>query len=180
MLKPTRIVLALSAGSLVLGLAGAGAAVADQGPMDDGPARVQPADDEPQYDQPGVYPKPRHALGKVVSRGPLKVRSHPSTHAKVVGKVHPHEKLAIECKKRGERVDGNNIWYLLDQRKDGKEPLDGSGRPADGVEDGTEDGMDEGAEGSDGTQLRKDRVEYKEAWVSARYVKDITPVKWCR
>ncbi|MFB0632447.1 hypothetical protein [Streptomyces sp. AB3(2024)] len=180
MLKPTRIVLALSAGSLVLGLAGAGAAVADQGPMDDGPARTHAADDGPLYDEPGVYPKPKHALGKVISRGPLKVRSHPSTHAKVVGKVHPHEKLAIECKKRGERVDGNNIWYLLDQRKDEKEPAGGIGRPGDGMEDGTDGGTEDGAEGSGDDHVRTHRAEYKQAWVSARYVKDITPVKWCR
>ncbi|MGO4456932.1 hypothetical protein AB4039_06315 [Streptomyces sp. M-16] len=178
MLKPTRIVLALSAGSLVLGLAGAGAAVADQGPMDDGPARMHAADDDPQYDEPGVYPKPRHALGKVISRGPLKVRSHPSTHAKVVGKVHPHEKLAIECKKRGERVDGNNIWYLLDQRKDEREPADGSDG-ADGV-DGRDEDMQDGTEGSGDDHVRMDRAKYGQAWVSARYVKDITPVKWCR
>lgn len=180
MLKPPRTILALAVGSLLLGLSGAGAAVADEGPVDEGPGREHVRDDGPDYDEPGGYPKPKHALGKVVSRGPLKVRSHPSTHAKVVGKVYPHEKLAIECKERGQKVDGNDLWYLLDDKKDdGREPVDGM-QPIDGTDgvDGTDDA--DGADGSDREEVGKRRHGYEEAWVSARYVKDITRVEWCR
>ncbi|MFJ3876294.1 hypothetical protein ACIPW5_02400 [Streptomyces sp. NPDC090077] len=218
MLKPTRTILALAAGSMVLGLFGAGVAVADDGPLVDGPAveealdgdsgydeydeyddgseydeyddeqsgaqaAQKPGSSKPQAQKPGsrkpaadgpvTYPKPKYSLGKVVSRGPLKVRSKPTTHSKPLYKVHPHQKLSIVCKTHGEKVDGNNLWYLLEHKKD-KKPVDAT----DGM-NGL-DGLDatEGTDGKRGAQVRK--YDYKHAWVSARYVKDITPVKWCR
>ncbi|GLX17308.1 SH3 domain-containing protein [Streptomyces lavendulae] len=180
MLKPTRTILALAAGSMALGLFGAGAAAADNGPVDKEPGAAQVRgdddghdeyseyDDSDEYDDedygdgdgdgdgrpedgdgPVIYPKPKYALGRVVSQGPLKIRSKPSTHSKVLGKVHPHQKLTLVCKKRGERVDGNDIWYLL-ERKDGDD------------------------------RMAAMKYDHKRAWVSARYVKDVTPVKWCR
>ncbi|MEV7725296.1 hypothetical protein AB0P15_11250 [Streptomyces sp. NPDC087917] len=184
MLKPTRTVLALAAGSLALGLTGAGFAVADDGPRDHESAPEYVNGDEPEYTEPGVYPKPRHALGKVVSRGPLKVRSRPTTHSSVLGTVHPHQKLTLECKKRGQEVSGNNIWYRLDT-DDRERPSDGNDG-ADGSDGRDEmDGMDgmNGSDASDGKHAAKDKrmvADRKDAWVSARYVKDITPVKWCR
>ncbi|MFD9568510.1 hypothetical protein ACFWBI_01555 [Streptomyces sp. NPDC059982] len=181
MMKPPRTILALAAGSLLLGLSGAGAAAADQGPMHDGPS---------------VYPQ-RYTTGKVVSRGPLTVRSYPSTRARAIGKVYPHEKLALVCKERGERVAGNDIWFLLD-REDGREPIDGG----DGIDDGRQDNGrgdngrddngrddngredngrdDNGRDDNRGDDSRKDRRYEKEAWVSARYVDNLTPVQWCR
>ncbi|MFD9366102.1 hypothetical protein ACFWA6_00140 [Streptomyces sp. NPDC060020] len=148
MLKPTRTTLALATGSLVLGLVGAGAAVADDG--DSQPPREIVVGDG----QPGTYPDYKHAIGKVVSKGPLKVRSKPTTHSKSVGHVYPHNKLEIECKKYGEKVDGNRIWYRLYDEND-KENLD--------------DGME-----------APNRAAYeKERWVSARYVKNLSEVKYC-
>ncbi|MET9606902.1 hypothetical protein ABZZ17_17770 [Streptomyces sp. NPDC006512] len=173
MLKPPRTVLALAAGSLVLGLVGAGAAVADEGPVADGPAQEHVVHDDAELNGPVVYPKPRHALGKVVSRGPLKVRSKPSTRGYELGKVYPNQKLALACKLRGEKVDGNDLWYLLDG-KDRKEDMNGN-EPVNG-DDGLE-GVDGGDDSASGDGVRAER---KRAWVSARYVKDITPVKWCR
>ncbi|MEU9027208.1 hypothetical protein AB0D46_06690 [Streptomyces sp. NPDC048383] len=163
MLKPTRTILALATGSLVLGLVGAGVSVADEGPYRDRPAQEDVYDDV-QTGGPVIYPKPRHALGKVVSRGPLKVRSKPSTRGYELGKVYPNQKLAIECKQRGERVDGNDLWYLLD-RKDRREDM--NGEPVRGDE-------------SDGARGDERRMDHREAWVSARYIHNITPVKWCR
>ncbi|MFF3019022.1 hypothetical protein [Streptomyces sp. NPDC057939] len=167
MLKPTRTILALATGSLVLGLVGAGLAVADDGPSFDQPAQEDVYDDV-QTGGPVIYPKPRHALGKVVSRGPLKVRSKPSTRGYELGKVYPNQKLAIECKQRGERVDGNDLWYLLD-RKDRQEDMNGS-----------EPVARDDSDGARGDERRMDHKDRKEAWVSARYVNNITPVKWCR
>ncbi|MFD0359382.1 SH3 domain-containing protein [Streptomyces sp. NPDC127110] len=177
MLKPTRTILALAAGSMVLGLFGAGVAVADDGPVDGAPGAAQVRGDDDGYDEyseyddgdeyddsdeeydeedgrpgggdgPVIYPKPKYALGRVVSQGPLKIRSKPTTHSKVLGHVHPHQKLTLVCKKRGEKVDGNGIWYLLERKDD------------------------------DRTAAKK--YDHKRAWVSARWVKDVTPVKWCR
>ncbi|MCF3183181.1 hypothetical protein [Streptomyces sp. NPDC096033] len=168
--KPTRTILALAAGSLALGLVGGGAAVADQGPAAQGAARYHaPGDgrddyDDPSYDEDGHH-KHRYSLGKVVSRGPLSVRSKPTTHSHLQYKVYPHETLALKCKTRGENVAGNDLWYLIDP--------------------GDDDRGDDWSDGSDGEGRKKARGTrardgYDNDWVSARYVKDLKPVRWCR
>ncbi|MEV7543335.1 hypothetical protein [Streptomyces sp. NPDC089915] len=164
--KPTRTILALAAGSLALGLVGGGAAFADQGAAAHGGARYHaPGDgrdgDDTSYDD---YHKHRYSLGKVVSRGPLSVRSKPTTHSHLQYKVYPGETLALKCKTRGENVAGNDIWYLID--------------PGD-------DDRDDWADGTDGEGRKKAREAvardgYDHDWVSARYVKDLDRVRWCR
>ncbi|MFC9292622.1 SH3 domain-containing protein [Streptomyces sp. NPDC057011] len=162
MLKPPRTILALAAGSLVLGLVGAaGTAVADDG----GQAAATPsqeivagsgnerADGYDDYDNDSGNGngyddyKYKHAIGKVVSKGPLKVRSQPTTDSQVVNQVYPNRKVEIECKTYGESVDGNRIWYRL-HKKYGANP--------------------------------NSKSYGKKHWVSARYVKNLTEVKYCR
>ncbi|MFE6846719.1 hypothetical protein [Streptomyces sp. NPDC057686] len=202
MQKPTRTVLALAAGSLVLGLVGAGAAVADDGPQSDTPSQELVLL-EPENDQSGTYNDKKYTVGKVVSRGPLTIRSKPTTRSKPVGHVKPDHKVAIVCKARGEWVDGNNLWYLLHvkEREDVMGPVDGAAaRDEDDREDGKDDedgrerkdhkdrkdhkgrkdhkdGEDrkDGKDGKDG----KDEKDGKEAWITARYVKNLDHVKWC-
>ncbi|MFD9727863.1 hypothetical protein [Streptomyces sp. NPDC059072] len=171
MLKSTRTILALTAGSLVLGLVGAGTAVAE-----DGGFRVA-----------------GHTTGKVVSKGPLKVRSKPTTHSRAVGEVHPHSKVEIRCKKRGESVDGNSLWYRLAERDDKKENGDSEhgdwqiGKPEHAK---PENGRPEHAKPENG---RKDHTDWQhgtrpddrkaydeERWVSARYVENHGWVQYCR
>ncbi|MEU7062168.1 hypothetical protein [Streptomyces sp. NPDC046161] len=106
MLKPTRTVLALTAGSLVLGLVSAGAAIADEDPMAEIPAHQEHA----------VVKK--QIWGKVVSSGRLTIRSQPNTRSYSLGKIESGQRIALECKQRGERVGGNDLWYLLDNRKE--------------------------------------------------------------
>lgn len=149
MLKPTRTILALAAGSLTLGLVGAGPALAVGNPTPHGPGLATVLDDDDYGQDYDGYPQRRHARGIVVSHGPLTVRSRPSTYAHKVGTVNPHEKLVIECKKHGERVDGNSLWYLL--RDDENDP---KGRAARRDDDG-------------------------DLWVAARYVKNLTEVRYC-
>lgn len=114
MQKPARTALALAAGSLVLGMVGAGAAVADDGRTENSSEVVLV---EPKGDGPGKYGDKDYAVGKVVARGSLKVRSRPSTNAPVVGLLKSEQKVAILCKIRGEKVDGNDIWYRLYVKK---------------------------------------------------------------
>lgn len=167
MLKPTRTILALTAGSLVLGLVGAGTAVAADHPMPENPGStaIVPADDEHgsdglgRHEEEDEYGKRKHARGKVVSHGPLTVRSRPTTHSHKVGKLYPHEKVVIKCKTRGERVDGNNIWYLLKER-DEKNGLN-------------EDPMA-------GPVNQKASKYGDDNWVAARYVKNFGKVEYCR
>ncbi|MGW6985257.1 SH3 domain-containing protein [Streptomyces sp. NPDC054932] len=147
MLKPTRTTLALATGSLVLGLVGAGAAVADDGPTDNLPPREIVVGGS----QPGVYPG-EYVIGKVVSKGPLTVRSKPSTRAQSLGHVYPNSKVEIECKKYGDKVDGNRIWYRLAEKKGNWEH----------------------------EAATPNRAYDKERWVSARYVKNLSEVKYCR
>lgn len=158
MLKPTRTTLALAGGSLVLGLVGAaGAAVADEGPKDQRPPR-EIIVGGPANGQTGGYPYDEYAIGKVVSKGPLKVRSKPTTQSRSVGRVSPNSKVEISCKENGQKVDGNRLWYRLAEKYD------------DGENDGRENGV-----------ARPDRGTYdKERWVSARYVRNLTHVKYCR
>ncbi|MFF4421824.1 SH3 domain-containing protein [Streptomyces sp. NPDC001549] len=140
MLKPTRTTLALVTGSLVLGLVGAGAAVADDGPENQPPREIV------------VGGGSAYVIGKVVSKGPLTVRSKPSTHAQSLGHVYPNSKVEIECKKYGDKVDGNRIWYRLADKNNNWEH---------------------------DAQAPK-RAYDKERWVSARYVKNLSEVKYCR
>ncbi|MEU4039669.1 hypothetical protein [Streptomyces collinus] len=57
------------------------------------------------------------ALGRVVSRGPLTVRSDHTTKAAKVGSLNAGQTVALACKAKGEPVDGNTVWYRL-----GKDP----------------------------------------------------------
>ncbi|MBT2545373.1 SH3 domain-containing protein [Streptomyces sp. ISL-44] len=158
MLKPTRTILALAAGSLVLGLVGAGAAVADEEPMADAASQQMAA-------------QARYAYGKVVSKGKLKVRSKPSTHSRAVGHVYPDRKVEIKCKKYGESVDGNRIWYRLADENDSEE--NGS------EENGTWPGSGNPNAGTGGSGGSDDKAYDDERWVSARYVKNLTKVHYC-
>ncbi|MEV6580697.1 hypothetical protein AB0M92_21300 [Streptomyces sp. NPDC051582] len=174
MRKPTRTILALAAASLVLGGAGAGAAVADEGPMADGPSQELVVL-EPDGDQAGSYQGREYSVGKVVSHAPLTLRSKPTSRSKSVGHVKPDHKVAIECKVRGEKVDGNDIWYLLHvKERDGRDPM---GRPeASGREDGTD--ASDGGPARDRMDVMNDK-DRKQAWVTARYVKNLDRVEWC-
>lgn len=54
-------------------------------------------------------------LGRVVSRGPLTVRSGRTTKAAVVGSLNAGQTVALACKAHGETVEGNSIWFRLGQ-----------------------------------------------------------------
>ncbi|AXE24304.1 hypothetical protein C0216_13315 [Streptomyces globosus] len=209
MQKPTRAVLALAAGSLVLGFSGAGAAVAA-----DEPAR-QVVLLEPKSDKSGKEHGKHYAVGKVVARGSLKVRSKPSTHSDVVGHVKADHKVAIRCKARGEKVDGNDLWYRLhledddehgkgredrdrddsddrdeDEDEQDREDQDNEDSDEDADEDTDEDAdEDEDADDeeadkrsgrpADDGKAAKATGDHKRAWVAARYVKNLDHVDYC-
>ncbi|MFD7624826.1 hypothetical protein ACFV7Q_02065 [Streptomyces sp. NPDC059851] len=109
MLKPTRTVLALAAGSLVLGFGGAGAAAADGNGSSSRDLHLV----EPENGSSGKHLGRHYTVGKVVSRGSLKVRSLPTADSRSVGEVGSGRKVAILCKVHGQGVDGNDIWYRL-------------------------------------------------------------------
>ncbi|WP_327279985.1 SH3 domain-containing protein [Streptomyces sp. NBC_01205] len=188
MQKPTRTILALAAGSLVLGSVGAGAAFADDGPKADTPSQELVVL-EPENDQSSTYQGEKYTVGKVVSRGPLRIRSKPTTRSEPVGQVKPDHKVAIVCKVRGEWVDGNNLWYLLHVKKehdgaetDGQQPMNELGASYDEDRNAMDehDGKDpkDGKDGRDGKD-GKDGKQGKQAWITARYVKNLDYVKWC-
>ncbi|WP_424217267.1 SH3 domain-containing protein (plasmid) [Streptomyces sp. BI20] len=54
-----------------------------------------------------------HRVVKVISRGPLDVRTGPSTRHGVAGRVAPGTIVHVTCKAKGEKVDGNEFWYRL-------------------------------------------------------------------
>ncbi|MFD0265251.1 hypothetical protein ACFVGY_01460 [Streptomyces sp. NPDC127106] len=141
MLKPTRAVIALAAGSLVLGLGGAGAAVADGGHSDDGPSHDLRLV-EPKNGSSGKYDGRHYTVGKVVSRGSLKVRSLPTADSRSVGEVRSDRKVAILCKVKGQKVDGNDIWYrlLVEEHEDSHQGQEDKDKEKDKKEDEKEKG----------------------------------------
>ncbi len=171
MLKPTRTTLALAAGSLVLGLVGAGASVADEQPV----AEVS--------SQQSVAAGLRHSLGKVVSKGALKVRSKPTTRSQAVGHVYPNRTVEIRCKKYGESVDGNRLWYRLydrngsDQNGSDQNGSDQNGSNGNGTWPGS--GNPNTGTGTGGNSSDKAANDHKR-WVAARYVKNLGTVRFCR
>ncbi|WP_329376471.1 SH3 domain-containing protein [Streptomyces sp. NBC_01351] len=151
MLKPTRTILALATGSLVLGLVGAGTAAAE----DDG------------------FQTSARTYGKVVSKGPLKVRSEPTTRSRLVGHLYPHTKVEIDCKKRGEKVDGNHLWYRLAEPNGSME--NGDSENGTGHNGDWQNGDWQNGGGSDDR-----KASYSKRWVSARYVQNLGHVRYCR
>ncbi|MGW4683843.1 SH3 domain-containing protein [Streptomyces sp. NPDC004244] len=157
MLKPTRAVLALAAGSLVLGLGGLGGAAAA---ADGGNGSSRDLFVEPDYGSSGKYEGRHYTVGKVVSRGSLKVRSLPTTDSRSVGEVKSGQKVAILCKVKGQKVDGNDIWYRLlvkeheDSRKDEKD---------DKKDDKKEDEKEKGGEDEERQDGREDQRDEQDA-----------------
>ncbi|MEU9235740.1 SH3 domain-containing protein [Streptomyces subrutilus] len=175
MLKPTRTILALAAGSLVLGLVGAGTTVADEQPM--------AAASSEQSAAAGL----RHSIGKVVSRGPLKVRSKPTTRSQAVGHVYPNRTVEIRCKKNGESVDGNRLWYRLYDRDSQDNGNNENGNPGNGFPgngntgNGTWPGSgNPNAVTGAGSSTSDKAVYAHQRWVSARYVQNLGSVRFCR
>ncbi|MFD7096638.1 SH3 domain-containing protein [Streptomyces xanthophaeus] len=167
MLKPTRTILALATGSLVLGLVGAGVSVADEGPVSTLPAHETAAG-------AAAY---RSVIGKVVSRGALTVRSKPTTRSESVGKVYPNRTVEIDCKKYGESVDGNRIWYRLADGTDDWQNGE-NGQNGQNGENG-QNGQNGNGDWQNGPAA-KGRQYGAERWVAARYVKNQSPVQYCR
>ncbi|MFE2549900.1 SH3 domain-containing protein [Streptomyces sp. NPDC059355] len=153
MQKPTRTVLALTTGSLVLGLVGAGIAVADEGPTADTPSQAIVVL-EPENDQSGTYQDQKYIVGKVVSRGSLTIRSRPSTRSKSVGHLKPGHKVAILCKSHGESIDGNDLWYRLHVKEEKEEH---EKQPMNGQEVSDESGNRNSKDGKDGKDGRDGR-----------------------
>ncbi|MEU7551382.1 hypothetical protein AB0B01_03290 [Streptomyces sp. NPDC044571] len=147
MQKPTRNILALTAGSLVLGLIGAGAAVADdhdtRGDSDSQEIVLFKPDD----DKSGNHSGREYTVGRVVSRVPLTVRSKPTTRSSAVGHLKPQDKVGLVCKQHGEEVDGNSLWYRLYLKHD-DEGRTGDDEARDDEAGDEESGDDESKEDS--------------------------------
>ncbi|MEU8776997.1 SH3 domain-containing protein [Streptomyces sp. NPDC048606] len=58
-------------------------------------------------------PKAAHPVGEVTSNAPLHVRQKPTVYSKVVKTLRPHQRVRLNCQKRGGWVDGNPVWYRL-------------------------------------------------------------------
>ncbi len=83
-----------------------------------------------------VAAKAAEPTGKVVSRTNLSIREQPTASSKFLGSIRPGTVIALHCKKNGQNVDGNHLWYML-----------GNGKPG---------------------------------YVSARYVKNLAAVPYCK
>ncbi|MEV6669053.1 SH3 domain-containing protein [Streptomyces sp. NPDC051162] len=51
--------------------------------------------------------------GKVVSRLPLSIREQPKSASTFLGALKPGTVVELSCKKHGQNIAGNDLWYLL-------------------------------------------------------------------
>jgi hypothetical protein len=66
-----------------------------------------------------VAAKATGPTGKVVSRLNLSIRQQPTANSKFLGSIRPGTVIALQCKKVGQNVAGNDLWYLLGNGKPG-------------------------------------------------------------
>ncbi|MGA5130004.1 SH3 domain-containing protein [Streptomyces olivoreticuli] len=99
-----------AAGAAIL-LAGSGAllAAAPAGAHSAQPIRVD-ASAAPAAEPAATPAAPK---GKVVSRLPLSIREQPKSASTFLGALKPGSVVELSCKKHGQKVDGNDLWYLL-------------------------------------------------------------------
>jgi hypothetical protein len=57
--------------------------------------------------------------GRVVSRVTLSIRSEPTSKSTFLGGFAPGTVIPLYCKTHGQKVDGNDLWYLLGGPKPG-------------------------------------------------------------
>ncbi|MFD9452204.1 hypothetical protein ACFWBC_03775 [Streptomyces sp. NPDC059985] len=58
-------------------------------------------------------PRATHPVGEVVSDAALHVRQKPTVYSGVVKVLRPHQRILLNCQKRGGWVDGNPVWYRI-------------------------------------------------------------------
>ncbi|MFI1179806.1 SH3 domain-containing protein [Streptomyces sp. NPDC020799] len=56
---------------------------------------------------------PAAPKGKVVARLPLSIREQPTSTSTFLGALKPGTVVELSCKKHGQKVEGNDLWYLL-------------------------------------------------------------------
>ncbi|MFD9633460.1 SH3 domain-containing protein [Streptomyces violascens] len=100
-------VAALAGSGILLGAGGASAANPTPQPVS-GSAQQGPAA------APAAQP-----MSKVVANGGVWIRQEASTNSKRIGLLPKGMAAAPECKKIGQSVDGNRLWYKLGAGKQG-------------------------------------------------------------
>ncbi|MBZ9599741.1 SH3 domain-containing protein [Streptomyces yangpuensis] len=58
-----------------------------------------------------------YPVGEVVSDAPLHVRQKPTVYSGVVRTLRPGQRVLLNCQARGGWVDGNPVWYRLQNAK---------------------------------------------------------------
>lgn len=55
----------------------------------------------------------KYPTGEVVSDASLNVRRKPTMSADIAKALRPHQRILLDCQKRGGWVDGNPVWYRI-------------------------------------------------------------------
>ncbi len=58
-------------------------------------------------------PPPAVPYGTVISPSGVNTHQRPTTASPIVGTLRDEERVALDCKVRGQNIDGNDIWYKL-------------------------------------------------------------------
>ncbi|AZS85098.1 SH3 domain-containing protein [Streptomyces griseoviridis] len=96
----TRLAIVTAAGALVASAAAAPAVADDDWDGGDGGHSHHDGD------------RPHRYWGRVTA-DELLLRSRPDRHSEVIRVAHYGERVSIDCKTAGQRVDDNPLWYLL-------------------------------------------------------------------
>ncbi len=70
---------------------------------------------------PASAAPPAQPYGTVISPTGVKERALPTTNSATLGTLPYKAQVGLACKVRGQDIDGNNLWYKLRNRVDGKE-----------------------------------------------------------
>ncbi|MET9359581.1 SH3 domain-containing protein [Streptomyces sp. NPDC006632] len=99
----------------VAALAGSGVLFAAGGAS----AATPTADGTPAVQTAGAAPAAAEPKGKIVANGGLWVHQEANTTSKRLTLLPNGTVTALQCKKTGQNVDGNKLWYRLGAGKSG-------------------------------------------------------------
>lgn len=70
---------------------------------------------------PALAAPPARPYGTVISPSGIFERQLPTTASPVLGSLPYRAQVGLRCKVKGQNIDGNNLWYQLRERVQGKD-----------------------------------------------------------
>lgn len=71
------------------------------------------SDDDTGLGEEAGGPTPPIPYGTVIAHTGVNTHTQPTSNSAITGTLRDEERVALDCKVRGQNVDGNDIWYRL-------------------------------------------------------------------